>query len=1275
LRFIVFILLFIAACVPKPEEIKGCGSGMEFNETTKSCVAAASVTLGSSLTTLTATEDSPESFSLPDATTDSIEGTLYWFITSQPAHGTLTGCANLDVAGDLTDVGTVLRSCIYTSDSNYVGTDTFKYKICRNTAGTFGCISAISVTVTVEDDEADVPALGGPSLLNINEGSNVSFDIRVSRRTKDESDPFYLCVDVIDPDTALTAPAVTNVNEPTDPIVVNDVNCSLLGTEDDNLSTVLATFSSGTNLLPSSASKTAYIMMRLCESSTCPVTGIDGVDNDVDGETDEEDEWSSAPELASVAVVRSRVNVNNLSFSPVMATSAPPLSPKILAAEVEDAMAMITIGTDTGMGVNDKLLEPRATDADGDAITYEYVPLSFTPAHSGTLICVPGSELACTFTPTAHYSGAMSFRYRARDATNKLSSEVTVSLSFTAVNDDPVFLPSQVLAYDSATPATQVSLQEHTTLSNRTFLVGEGGGVTENNQTLRLRASTSDGTILLPSGITVKRGNTVLGTLSDTADLVLDSASIDADVTAYTLSFTPVGFVVTSSPVTITLQLSDGFATVNQDITFLGIDNLDDTPRAVTPTTFGMKSGGVSKALEFTASPGPNDWASVAGGLQKLSVTVASSNTAVVNLAASTLSTVGGGITVTKIGASCSAASCLFEIDYDGSNNPADDTMSLNLVSGIRGNTTLTFTFSDGATTNLVKTVAVGSYNFSVTFNGWGFVRASGVKTDAAGTSTAAGFVIPTWEGLTVTEGGLATTAYKIHVYRKTISDFTVYPATSLVTAGVNSNVLEQRFFTDQTYADGSGFTPGERYYLAIAVVPTLLGEPLYPSSTPDRVLEVIVPPDNMVMVHRWALNKTFCNSTGEAVDRANNYRCRNAGLGAVLDTGVWYHDAQNHLFVDNYESGCPYDVIEDVRLSAAGPVGQVHYERGTGLCMYSDGASWLPFGSAAFVADPTLSVNRLALPPLVGLTRTEAQATCTAEEPLCAGAACPAGIWAALNRELPSRRESLRANIWPPFTPTSPLSVSIVEDSANHAATIRACNTNSAPGLSFVALAGLAGDFTNDTTPSSNLSTNRTLLNSSLASRNCVSIFEIYNMVGNVGEWQADTFDCSETNATHASCEMLTPLGTAIDASTAGSNSLGVTYAFDGSLRNGPLLEKDATLALGDLFTFDIDRFYTVLGLPFIDDATVSHPQLGMPRIGTSAPPNSFAISSFTSDTYRLSWNGDTAGASTQYAMVSGGDFSNGAGAGRRRFELVQDSQTSTKIGQRCVIRVTPAP
>ncbi len=1287
MRFIVFILLFTAACVPKPEEIKGCGSGLEFNETTKSCVTIASIAPDSTLTTLTATEDTPESFSLPNATTDSIEGTLYWFIVDAPTKGTLTDCANLDVAGELTSTGTVLRSCVYTSDANYVGPDSFSYKICSTPSGNQRCTDTVSVAVTVEDDLADIPSVGGPALLNINEGSSFNYDIRVSRRTKNEADAFYLCVDIIDPDGALNTPGVTNVNEPGDPIAINDATCSLLGTENDNLASVMATMSSGTNLLPGTASKTAYIMTRLCESATCPVTGIDGLDNDGDLEFDEEDEWATAPELALVSVARTRVNVNDLSFAPTMRTGVlpgtPPGSPVTLPVSLgtvpEDSIVLATIGTDDGVGVNDYVLEPYAYDGDGDAITYEYVPLSLFPVHAGTLLCANGTELACTFDPAVDFSGTVSFRYRARDATNKVSNEVTATLTFTVINDVPVFLASQVLDYDTATPATQVFLEENRTLANRTFRVGEGGGITENSQSLYLRASSDFPAVLAASGITVRRNGVSLGLLSATSDIRIDAPAEDADSATYTLSFRPEPGVVTDVPVTITLFLSDGIDTTLQNITFLGVKNIDDPIDGSGPSTFGMRSGGATKNLEFFVHPGINDWANVTDGNQDLTISVTSSNTAVINLLDPIiqLSSSGGATVITKVGAGCTAASCVFTVDLDNTIDPTADAYALSLVSGIRGNSTLTFTFSDGVSAPVTRNVVVGSYSFAVTFNGWGFTRAGGQKTNIAGTVSDSAYILPSWQALTVTEGGIATSAYKVLVYRKATSDFSTYPADALVNAGVASSVREQTFRSTTTYDDGASVVPGERYYLALAVVPNVLsGEVLYPSASPDGVLEVVVPADNMVMVHRWAANESFCNATAQTADRANNYRCRNVGLGGVLDGGVWYHDVEKHLFVDHYESGCPYQIIEDARLAVAGAgnLGQVHYERNTGSCTYSDGTSWLPFTAAAYVLGPNISVSRVGLPPLVNLTRTEAQGVCVGEVPQCAGAACPAGTWGGLDRELPTRRESLRANLWPQYNPAlTALTIAIVEDSGDHTVGVRACNTGNAAGYTRRSLVSLPS-LQDDTAPGSAVSSVRSLLNSAIGTSNCVSLFETYNMVGNVAEWLADSFDCSETDLTHASCEMLTPVGGASDASLAGSNSLGVTYSFDGTLRNGPLLEKNTVLSLSNLFRSGLDRIHFALSFPFIEDGTVPHPSLGLQRVGI-AGPSSISINGFGNDTYRLAWNGDTVDAATQYAMVNGGDWSNGIGAGRRRFELLQDGQPNEKVGQRCVIRMDPVP
>lgn len=1271
----------MAACVPKPEEIKGCGSGMEFNETSKTCVTIASIDLDTTLTTLTVTEDAPESFSLPNATTDSVEGTLFWFITAAPTKGDLTGCANLNVSGELTATGTVFRSCVYTPDANYVGPDSFSYRICSSADAKKRCTSAYTVAVTVEDDENDVPILGGPALLNINEGSVFNYDVRVSRKTKNEADNFYLCVDIIDPDGALDTPGITNVNVPADPITINDATCSLLGAEDDNLSNVLATFSSDTFTLPGGVPKTAYIMMRLCETATCPVGGIDGIDNDADLQIDEEDEWS-ATDLLNVSVVRSRVNVNDLNFAPVMMLGAlpgtPTFAPVSLGSVVEDSTVLTTIGTDAGVGVNDHVLAPYATDADGDAITYEIVPLTFFPSHAGTLLCPSGAQLACTFAPAADFSGTISFRYRARDATNKLSNEISVSLSFTAVNDAPVFLASQVLDYSTATPATQVFLQEVTTLSDRTFKVGEGGGITENSQTLRLRATSSDATILAPQGIRVKRGGVELGLLSDVTDLVLDSPSTDADALFYTLSFRPNGFTVTDTPVTITLSLSDGFNTTTQDITFLGVTNLNSPVLVSMPTTLGMKSGGATKDIEITANPGINDWDDVTGGGQGLAVTVTSSNTAVINLLSTNLTTAGGGISIVKDVGNCAAASCLYNITYDGSNDPGDDVMDFSLVSGIRGNSNLTFTFSDGVGASVVKTVAVGSYTFAVAFNGWDFLTANGVQTNADGSVFAPGHITPAWRNLTVTEGGVQTTAYKVFLYRKSNSDFsdiTDYPAAAMNEVGVPSTQNSLKLETGVTFFDTTTLVPGERFYVAIGIVPNVLGEMIVAPGVVDTAIEVIVPPDNTALIHRWSANRVYCSLLGGTPDRNNNYRCLNVGLGGFQDGATYYHDAKEHVFLDNFETGCPYtgSNVEDGLFMAPGASGDVHYNRNTGACSYSDGVSWLPFTEVAYTLNTGLLASRGRLPPLTGLTRTQAQAVCVSELPQCLGAACPNGVgdvWEGTTRELPSRREMLVANTWP-----DDFDAPEFENSGLHTPDLLSCNTNSANGQVFRDLADTS--LSADTITASPVATIRSLSNSALVAGNCKSLFNVYNLVGNVNEWLADSYSCTSQNATQSSCDMLAPVGSQAgglkDVSLAANNSLGVTYSFDGSLRNGPLLVKDTAALFSNLFRPTIDRLYLALGLPFYEDGTVPHPSQGLPRIGTNAPPASYAATLFSSDTYRLNWISDTSSAATQYAMLQGGDWLSGSGAGRYNFELKQDGVASTQVGHRCVIRLTP--
>src|SRR5690606_25030018 len=129
--------------------------------------------------------------------------------------------------------------------------------------------------------------------------------------------------------------------------------------------------------------------------------------------------------------------------------------------------------------------------------------------------------------------------------------------------------------------------------------------------------------------------------------------------------------------------------------------------------------GRPSKDLVFRASPGTNDWDDVVGGGQDLTITVNSSAGAVVDAAATDLTTMGAGISIVKSGA-CTATSCIYTLSYDGSNDPADDDLILSVPPGIRGSSTLSLVFSDGVVANNVTTTTtVQVFDFAATFNGW----------------------------------------------------------------------------------------------------------------------------------------------------------------------------------------------------------------------------------------------------------------------------------------------------------------------------------------------------------------------------------------------------------------------------------------------------------------------------------------------------------------------------------------------------------------------------
>jgi len=116
-------------------------------------------------------------------------------------------------------------------------------------------------------------------------------------------------------------------------------------------------------------------------------------------------------------------------------TTSDPITVTLAVAAVNDAPVAVTdsytVNEDATLTVNvaDGVLS-NDTDVEGDARTAEVVT---NPAHGTLTLNANGSF---TYTPTANYSGADSFTYRAKDA-NEQSQPITVTITVNGVNDAP----------------------------------------------------------------------------------------------------------------------------------------------------------------------------------------------------------------------------------------------------------------------------------------------------------------------------------------------------------------------------------------------------------------------------------------------------------------------------------------------------------------------------------------------------------------------------------------------------------------------------------------------------------------------------------------------------------------------------------------------------------------------------------------------------------------------------------------------------------------------
>lgn len=146
---------------------------------------------------------------------------------------------------------------------------------------------------------------------------------------------------------------------------------------------------------------------------------------------------------------------------------------------------------------------------------------------------------------------------------------------------------------------------------------------------------------------------------------------------------------------------------------------------------------------------------------------------------------------------------------------------------------------------------------------------------------------------------------------------------------------------------------PGTTYYYEVR---PFVNELLTGTNEIFNTVRVLVPPNNMALVHRWMANLTMCKILHKdgftvaegGIDPRNNYRCAYEGPGNVFITDRGYYDFGKDLLVDRYEVGCnfspspacsgTYDnsCIGDEEPLIAGvtaPENSIYYNRNSGKC------------------------------------------------------------------------------------------------------------------------------------------------------------------------------------------------------------------------------------------------------------------------------------------------------------------------------------------------------
>jgi hypothetical protein len=515
-----------------------------------------------------------------------------------------------------------------------------------------------------------------------------------------------------------------------------------------------------------------------------------------------------------------------------------------------------------------------------------------------------------------------------------------------------------------------------------------------------------------------------------------------------------------------------------------------------------------------------------------------------------------------------------FEIETDSA------TLALNFSTGSNANKSLASTLGYAATNYTAATLytapnavyPVNSFNLTVypigaTHGGWKNIKSVGAKVDKQAVTIAAGGVTLEWNEFSIVGTGALSTATNQgwKIYRRELGsdyDFSVPLNTSAIAPSV-------RAYTDSTA------TAGKVYFYIVRANDNVNFIDIATEEEYSEV-RVVMPPNNSAFVHRWMANQEMCKLMHQdsLIDPLKNFRCPYRGPGEVLDAGSYYYDVGSDLLVDVGEVGCPYTAAPEctgngcigISVPSANVLdGSIFYNRSNGKCYVESGtATWTEIQLAG---NSTTYLSKLAnLPPLVNVTQAKAKSLCETRTQTVTG------YVGATTYTLPSRKDQIIYSAW--GQDQDDFDIATYETGLNINSSSK-CNTSSANGLTGsytdVSIPNSAALFSLPGSASSGI---RSIYTSSTSdgqplTPTCTSRYGVQDVVGNVSEWVAESFNCTSTT-----CDSANLLAGRYNLTVGGGDPF-ASYKLDGS--RGPCVDADADGYCDSFFTdwaFDDEVF-----------------------------------------------------------------------------------------------------